>query len=1325
MATTIVHYYRRTEPHHGLLQSAKDLLNRQGLHEDAEKLSCVHTESCFNVQVTNPPLSDEHKARIEWLLAETFDKAGLQFENSTFDHEESSLVVEFGPRMTFTSAFSSNAVSICQACGLEGIIPRLERSKRYQFSCSSALSNLAIIALKGMLHDRMTEQEYVKPIQSFESGAVTKPVANVPIMSEGRAALERINKEMGLGFDDYDLDYYTMLFKEKLGRDPTDVECFDMGQSNSEHSRHWFFGGKMVIDNEEKPLTLFQMVKATLPKDVPNNSIIAFHDNSSAIRGYECKALKPTSFGKAGPMTIETQTLHPILTAETHNFPCGVAPFPGAETGTGGRLRDVMATGRGAYPVAGVSSYCVGNLHIPGYILPWEDESFVYPPNLASPLEIEIQASHGASDYGNKYGEPVIHGFTRSFGQRLASTGERFEWVKPIMFSAGVGQLDGRHTSKGLPEPGMLVVKLGGPCYRIGIGGGAASSRVQTENDQDAEHLANLDFDAVQRGDAEMENRMNRLMRACCDLGDCNPIISVHDQGAGGNGNVLKEIVEPAGASYDIRKVYLGDHTLSVLEIWGAEYQENNALLIKPEDEQLFATLAKRENCPIRVLGQVTGDGRVVVHDSHDGTTPVDLPLELVLGKMPQKTFKDNHTTKSLTPLSLPADLTVMTALDRVLRLLSVGSKRFLVHKVDRSVTGLIAQQQCVGPLLLPLANLGVTAHTHFGTTGTAVACGEQPIKGLVDSAAMARMAVAEAMTNIVWARISAIEDIKASGNWMYAAKLPGEGAKMYDACEALRDSFLALGCGIDGGKDSLSMAAKCGSEIVKAPGELTITCYVTCPDITKTVTPDLKCGALGAKTTLLYIDLSSGKTRLGGSALAQVYCQIGDESPDMDAGFGTLKSAFNVTQALIDERLILAGHDRSDGGLVVTLLEMAFAGNCSIDVHVVGSDPLETLFSEEAGFVLEVSTDNVETVMERYSTRGVCCVNIGSACAGDSVKIYVGEQLCVESEMSKLRDVWEETGFQLEYRQRNPECVAQEQSGLKSRKAPQWKLTFEPKATPASVMESETKHKVAVIRQEGSNGDREMLSCFMSAGFEVWDVTVSDMLAGNVTLEEFRGIVFVGGFSYADVLDSGKGWAGVIKFNKQIYEQFEAFRKRPDTFSLGVCNGCQLMALLGWIPKSDGLQESEQPRLLENESELFESRFSSVTILESPSVMLKGMEGTSMGIWVAHGEGKFHFPNRSIHDGVLQNKLAPIRFVNDSNEITEAYPFNPNGSPDGIAALCSEDGRHLAMMPHPERCFTTWQWPWKPAAWDDLEVGPWLQMFQNAREFCDGTMQS
>lgn len=1066
----------------------------------------------------------------------------------------------------------------------------------------------------------------------------------------------------------------------------------------------------MIIDGEEKPDTLFKMVKDTLPKDKPNNSIIAFHDNSSSIRGYECENLNPTSVDTAGPMRTTKQTLHPILTAETHNFPSGVAPFPGAETGTGGRLRDVMATGRGAYPVAGVAAYCVGNLQIPGYDLPWEDKSFHYPSNLASPLNIQIKASDGASDYGNKYGEPVIHGFSRSFGQRLPN-GERFEWVKPIMFSAGVGHMNGDHTEKGQPENGMLIVKIGGPAYRIGIGGGAASSRVQSSENAD------LDFDAVQRGDAEMENRMNRLMRACCDLGDKNPIISVHDQGAGGNGNVLKEIVEPAGAEYDIRKVYVGDETLSVMEIWGAEYQENNAILIKASEEATIRGIAERENCPYRVLGKVTGDGRVVVHDSLDGTTPVDLPLELVLGKMPQKTFSDSHMKLELSPLSLPPEATPTTALDRVLRLVSVGSKRFLVHKVDRSVTGLCAQQQCVGPLQLPLADVGVVAHSHFAKTGTAVACGEQPIKGLVDSAAMARMTVAEAMTNIMWAKISSIDDIKASGNWMYAAKLAGEGAKMYDACQALRDSLLVLGAGIDGGKDSLSMAARCGDEVVKAPGELTLTCYVTCPDITLTVTPDLKCPQGGS--SLLYVDLGGGETRLGGSSLAQVYNQVGNVSPDI-ADFNLLRKAIEVSQELIGERKILAGHDRSDGGLLVTLLEMAFAGNCSIDVSLPAhGTEMEVLFNEECGFVIEVPDASVTDIIGKYEASDIPIYNIGSTSSGDSIRVKVGETECISAKMTDLRDTWEATSFHLERRQRNPECVAKEEAGLKHRKAPQWKLTYTPEPTGAVLLETSAKPRVAVLRQEGSNGDREMLSAFISAGFEAWDVTVSDMLKGKISLDDFRGLVFVGGFSFADVLDSGKGWAGVIKFNSQVYEQFQKFRQRKDTFSLGVCNGCQLMALLGWVPFQDGLPESRQPRLLHNESGKFESRFSSVKIMESPAIMFKGMEGSSLGVWVAHGEGRFYFPDESVKESVLGNSQAPLRYVNDDNEVTEEYPFNPNGSPVGIAALCSEDGRHLAMMPHPERVFTSWQWPWKPAEWNSYQVGPWLKMFQNAREFC------
>lgn len=554
----------------------------------------------------------------------------------------------------------------------------------------------------------------------------------------------------------------------------------------------------------------------------------------------------------------------------------------------------------------------------------------------------------------------------------------------------------------------------------------------------------------------------------------------------------------------------------------------------------------------------------------------------------------------------------------------------------------------------------------------------------------------------------------------MYAAKLPGEGAKMYDACRALKDSFLALGCGIDGGKDSLSMAAKCGDEIVKAPGELVITAYVTCPDVRKTITPDLKCND---SSQLLFVDLNPGKSRLGGSSLAQVYNQIGNESPDIE-DFSVFKSAFNVTQQLIDDGKILSGHDRSDGGLIVTLLEMAFAGNCGIKVDLPDSDTICALFNEEAGLVLEVDAAGVASIIQSYKDVGVSISHIGSVISNDSIEVKIGETVVIKGKMTEYRDIWEATSFQLERLQRNPECVAQEEVGLKHRKTPAWTLTYEPTYTSEEVMTKENKPKVAILRQEGSNGDREMLAAFFAAGFETWDVTVSDLVGENVTLDQFRGLVFVGGFSYADVLDSGKGWAGVIKFNEQVYQQFQSFKARKDTFSLGVCNGCQLMALLGWIPNGEtGLSEDKQPRLLENDSGRFESRFSSVQIQNSPAIMFKGMEGSSLGIWVAHGEGRFHFPDSSVYEQTKKDQLISVCYVNDDNEVTQAYPFNPNGSPDGIAGLCSKDGRHLAMMPHPERCFTTWQWPWMPSEWSDkYEVGPWLKMFQNAREFCEKT---
>jgi phosphoribosylformylglycinamidine synthase len=1283
----------------------------------------IKTEFCFNIAATEPLSADETRL-LRWLLAETFEPD--KFSDKTFFSQNSALqtpnlILEVGPRMNFTTAWSTNAVSVCHACGLRKI-SRIERSRRYmlQFDDASAMSIEQKTDFLSLVHDRMTECPYPKPLKTFETGIKPEPVHIIPLMEQGRAALEKINREMGLGLDDWDLDYYTSLFVRDIRRDPTNVECFDLSQSNSEHSRHWFFRGKLIVDGKEIPGNLMKIVKATYDAN-PNNSVIAFSDNSSAIAGHDITTIIPEMVGKPSAFRAMLRKYNIIFTAETHNFPSGVAPFPGAETGTGGRIRDVQATGTGGLVVAGTAAYCVGNLRIPGYVLPWEDEGYSYPTNLASPLRIEVEASNGASDYGNKFGEPVIQGFTRSFGLRLPD-GERREWLKPIMFSAGVGQMDSRHTVKTEPRPGMLVVKVGGPAYRIGMGGGAASSMIQGEN------IAELDFNAVQRGDAEMEQKMNRVIRACVELGEKNPIQSIHDQGAGGNCNVVKEIVHPAGAKIEIRKIQAGDNTLSVLELWGAEYQEQNALLLKPEHEGLFRSLCVREKVPMAIIGTITGDGYIVLYDEINDTTPEKLELARVLGDMPQKIFTLDRQKRMLKPLELPEGLTVRAALDRVLRLVSVGSKRFLTNKVDRSVTGLIAQQQCTGPLQLTVSDVAVIAQSHFGLTGAAISIGEQPIKELLDPAAMARMSVGEALTNIVWARVSGLGDIRCSANWMWAPKLPGEGARLYDAAVAMRDVMIRLGMAVDGGKDSLSMAAKVANpdgshETVKSPGALVISTYVTCPDITKTVTPDLKSPG---KSKLLFVDLGSGKNRLGGSALAQVFGQVGDTSPDLDDPL-LLARAFNAVQQLVSENLILAGHDRSDGGLITTLLEMAFAGNCGIEVDLgrhEQEDEISLLFSEELGLVIEFLPSHEAQIISILYKGALPYRVIGNTVREKQIVISLRNpdtklRTVLNEDMRVLRDIWEETSHQLDLLQRNPENIREERRNIYDRKGPAFELSFVPKLTAASIMNRTDKPKIAIIREEGSNGDREMVSAFFLAGFEPWDVTVTDLLDGRITLDRFRGVVFVGGFSYADVLDSAKGWAASLRFNKKVWDQLEVFYHRPDTFSLGVCNGCQLMALLGWVPWR-GIADELQPRFIHNRSGRFESRFSTIKILKSPSIMLKGMENSVLGIWVAHGEGMAYFPDEKMFRE-CEYGLAPVRFVDDESKITEAYPFNPNGSPAGIAGLCSTDGRHLAMMPHPERSVLTWQWGWMPEDLKkSLSASPWLTMFQNAREWCD-----
>jgi phosphoribosylformylglycinamidine synthase len=1296
-------YNLPTTTHDNLLRSARTIFGPE--------IQGIETEYCIYIEA-HRDIRNEELQILDWLLAETFEPH--RYGPATFLDDRDGVVIEVGPRMTFTTAWSTNAVSICRACGVDAA-RRIERSRRFLLRTGSPIAKASRAAFLALVHDRMTECAYHEPLTGFASGVAPAPVSVVPVMTDGRRALERINDRLGLAFDDWDLDFYTTLFRDRMARNPTDVECFDIAQSNSEHSRHWFFKGRLIIDGTDVPEHLFAVVRAPYEAN-PNNSVIAFHDNSSAIRGFPVRALVSADPDGPAPLVERDLALDIIFTAETHNFPSGVAPFPGAETGTGGRIRDVHATGRGALVVAGTAAYCVGNLRLPGYELPWEDPEFGYPPNLASPLAIEIEASNGASDYGNKFGEPVIAGFTRSAGIRLPN-GERREWVKPIMFSGGVGQIDARHTRKEEPEPGMWVIKIGGPAYRIGMGGGAASSMVQGDN---PEHL---DFNAVQRGDAEMEQKVNRVIRACSELGAGNPIVSIHDQGAGGNCNVLKEIVAPAGARLEIREIPVGDDSLSVLEIWGAEYQENDALLLRPRDEAVFRDLCARERVPVAFVGRVTGDGRVVLHDARDDSTPVDLVLDQVLGEVPQKTFEFARRRPELAPLELPVGLDVATALGRVLRLLSVGSKRFLTTKVDRSVSGLVAQQQCAGPLQLTVADVAVVAQSHFATTGAATAIGEQPLKGLLDPAAMARMAVGEALTNLVWARVTALADVRCSANWMWAAKLDGEGAALHDAAIAMRDIMLELGIAVDGGKDSLSMAARApgttgSDEMVKAPGELVISAYVSCPDITLTVTPDL---ALPKRGRLLFIDFAGGRNRLGGSALAQVYSQVGDTTPDIDDA-GMLARAFAAVQELIAVRMVKAGHDRSDGGLITTLLEMAFAGNCGIEVALDGepdADPIPPLFAEELGLVMEIDEADSETALGVFRAAEVPCRIIGRTVAEPEIRIAIGGREVLNADMRHLRDQWEATSFRIELEQANPECVWAERLSLPDRTAPPYALSFTPVVTAPEIMARENKVPVAILREEGSNGDREMAAAFHAAGFEPWDVAMSDLLEGRIALDRFRGVAAVGGFAHADVLDAGKGWAGSIRFNPELWSQFEAFLARPDTFSLGVCNGCQLLALLGLVPWR-GLDGQAQPRFVRNRSGRFESRFATVTILESPAIMLRGMAGSTLGVWSAHGEGRAFFPDDMVLSRVQEKNLAPIRFVDDAGETTEAYPHNPNGSPLGIAALCSPDGRHLAMMPHPERTSMLWHWGWIPRTWrDELEASPWLQMFQNARVWC------
>ncbi|MFH1719641.1 MAG: phosphoribosylformylglycinamidine synthase [Planctomycetota bacterium] len=1282
-------------------------------------ITAVKIERRFLVDSARPLRNDELD-KLKWLLTETFEPE-MFGEKSAFGGN----VSEVGPRLVIVTPESTNAVSICSACGLDSI-KRIEQTRRFCISMKddSQLSAEQREKMVALIHDRMTEQPYIEPPKSFEPDVKPEPVRLIPLLEKGIDVLQDANEQLGLALDEQ-MRRYILENYRKMGRNPTDVELFMFGQLNSEHCRHHLFNGKFVIDGRAMEQSLFEMVRSTT-KANRGNVTVAYEDNAAVTAGKPANMFLPSDPMLPSAFTTTIVTVGDAFKVETHNHPTTISAHPGAGTGLGGNIRDIQGVGRGGTVLGAMAIYNVANLFISGYSLPWEKEYAVHPSRFQTPLEIIIEASNGASDYGNKFGVPLTTGSCTAF--ELMSGGAHYGWRKTCMVAGNWGVINDAHAHKKQLRKGHLIVQIGGDRYPIGLGGGSGSSKDAGGQEAD------LDFDSVQRANPEMENRNESVIRACAELGDKSPIVSTTDLGAGGECVALPEIVHPHGAKYELRNIPCGDKTMSVLVFWCNESQESMVIIVEREGLPVFEQICRRNRCPMYVIGEVAGDGRLMLTDKdapddapREQKVPIDVDMEFLLANLPEMTIECESQPRRLVPVKLPQGLSVGDALERVLRLLKVGSKHFLTRKVDRSVGGLSAQQQTVGPLQLTMADCAVTARSFFGTTGIATAIGEQPVKGLVKTEAGGRMSLGEALTNLVWAPIEDFESINFSATWQWPCKQPGEDARLYKTVEATTQLCKDLRLRIPVGKDSVSMTAWTTLDgkkhPIKSPGTVQMISFAPCSDVTKVVTPDIK---RPGEAALIMLDLSGGKRRLGGSALAQVYEQLGDETPDVENP-GLLRKGFEAVQELIRQGLVLSGHDVSEGGLITCLLEMAFAGNCGLDINIDnsevfgGHDLFESLFAEELGLVLEVLPANMEHAVEILNNfgfdygRNMAVLGRAAKEPGISVK-YLGKTV-LDADMRELRAIWQQTSFELDKLQANPACAEAERKVSFGRKGPHYELTFTPAPTADKKMKAENKPKVAILREAGTNGAREMAGAFFAAGFEPWDVTMADIAEGRASLKDFRGVAFSGGFSFADVLGAGKGWAGAMMFNETIRDEFEAFIKRSDTFSLGVCNGCQVVTLLGWVPW-EGIDSKHQPRFVTNESGIFESRLVTVKICPSPSIFLKGMEGSMLGVWVAHAEGRCLWPDRSILSKARE--LTPIRFVDDNGKETQQYPFNPNGSELGVTAICSPDGRHLVLMPHPERLFQIWQWPYRPAEWSGLEASPWLRLFQNAREWCE-----
>jgi phosphoribosylformylglycinamidine synthase len=1238
-------------------------------------------------------------------------------------HPERGLPLLVTPRTGTVSPWSSKASDIARVCGL-GNVRRVERGTLFFIETGTPLSAEELGSLGGVLHDRMTESVWVdgniEPAALFHAPE-PRPLRRVTLGADGHAALARANADWGLALSEDEIDYLVTAFA-RLGRDPTDVELMMFAQANSEHCRHKIFNAEFIVDGIREPQSLFAMIRATHARN-PRGVLSAYRDNAAVIEGRTAVRFFPDALtsrygGVREPVDV-------LLKVETHNHPTAISPFPGAATGSGGEIRDEGATGIGAKPKAGLTGFSVSNLRIPGMIQPWEEDSG-RPARIASALDIMIGAPLGAAAFNNEFGRAAICGYFRTFEQRGVEAGRDVTrgYHKPIMIAGGLGNIRRGDVEKRDVVVGSPLVVLGGPAMLIGLGGGAASSVGSGQSSSD------LDFASVQRGNPEIQRRAQEVIDRCWALGADNPILLIHDVGAGGLSNAIPEAIAHShrGGRIDLRLIPSAESGLSPMELWCNEAQERYVLALVPGSTGRFAALCERERCPFAVVGEITADGQLEVTDPWFDSTPVDMPLDLLLGKAPRMTRHVATLPKAPKPLTT-AGTGVADSLDRLLCLPTIADKSFLITIGDRSVGGLISRDQMVGPWQVPVADVAVTLSDFEGYTGEAMAMGERSPAAVVNPPASGRLAVAEAVTNIAAADVRHLTDIRLSANWMAACGEPGEDADLYATVRAVGIELCAtLGITIPVGKDSLSMRTTWrepgadGLKSVISPISLIVSAFATVADARRTLTPELD---LTQPSRLLLIDLSAGQNRLGGSCWAQVWGRGGGRTADLDAP-ALLAQFFAALSHAKDQGSVLAYHDRSDGGALLTVLEMAFASHCglAIDWGQV-DDPIAACFAEEPGAVLQVVAARVPDVCALFARHGLgahvrdvgapVAAAAASGAAADRITVRANGREIYAANVVDLHRRWSEVSFRLQEMRDNPECAREEYSRLLDRHDPglHATLTYDPADDVAApYIATGLRPAIAILREQGVNSQTEMAAAFTRAGFDAYDVHMTDILDGRIRLDRFQGLMACGGFSYGDVLGAGEGWAKSILFNAVARDEFAGFFDREATFTLGVCNGCQMLAALKeLIPGA-----AHWPRFVRNRSEQYEARLSLVRVPRSASVLLAGMQDAVLPIVVAHGEGRAEFDTHGGAAELFERGMATLQFVDHDEEPTQRYPFNPNGSPLGLAGLCNADGRITALMPHPERVFRTVQNSWASPAWG--EDGGWMRLFRNARVF-------